>query len=83
MHVTAVDLATPTIADFDLAVSGRRAITDHEMISETVLHPPKMAVVIIESRGISLPSAAVVYHDVLPAAASHRRAIDLIPNGGG
>lgn len=83
MNVTAIDLAAPTIADFDLAVSGRRAVTDHEMISETVLHPAKMAVVVIESGRISLPSTAVVHHDVLPAAASHRSAIDLTANGGG
>ena len=77
VHVPTVDLPAPAIADFDLAVSSRRSVPDHEMISEPVLHSPEMAVIIIEGGCIALTSAAVVHNDILPAAARDGRAINL------
>ena len=77
VHMAAVDLPPPAIADFDLAVAGRSSIADHKMIGEPVLHPPKMTVVIIERGRISLTRSAVVHDDVLPAAARDRGAVDL------
>jgi len=74
VDVPAVDLSPPPVPHFDLAVAGRCAVADHEMIREPVLHPPKMPVVIIERGRVSLPRPAVVDHDVLPAAARDRRA---------
>ena len=81
MDVAAVYLAAPTIAHFDLAVAGRCSITDDEVISEPVLHAANMSMVIIESRGVALSSAAVVDDNVLPASARDRCAIDLIAHG--
>jgi len=80
VDMAAIDLPAPAIADFDLAVAGRCSVADDKMISESVLHPPKMSMVIIERGGVSLPRAAVVDDDVLPAAARDRGAIDLITN---
>ena len=80
MDVAAIDLPAPAIADFDLAIAGRSAIADHEMISESVLHPAKMPVVIIERSGITLTRSAVVHDDILPATTRDRGAIDLISN---
>jgi len=74
----AIDLAPPTIAHLDLAISGRRAVSNHEMISKTVWHPPHISVVVVEYSGVALPRPAVVHDDELPTAAQDRCAIDLI-----
>ena len=81
VDVAAVDLPAPTVADLDLAVAGRRSVADHEMISKSVLHPPKMPVVIIERSRISLTRSAVVHDDVLPATPRDRCPIDLGAHG--
>ena len=78
VDVATVDLASPTIADFDLAVAGRSAVANHEMISEPVLHPADMSMIIVERGGVALPRATIVYDDVLPTALRHRCAVDLI-----
>ena len=78
VHVTAVDLSPPAIAHFNLPVGGRSAVADHEMVSKSVLHSPKMPMVIIERGGVALTRAAVVDDDELPATVRDRRAIDLI-----
>lgn len=80
VDVTAVDLPTPAIADFDFAVAGRRSVADHEMIGQAVGHSPNVPVVIIEGRCVSLPGAAVVNHNVLPTALSDGCPIDLSPH---
>ena len=76
--MTAVDLAPPSIADFDLAVAGRCAVPDNEVIGETVLHAPNMLVVIIKHTRIALPRAAVMHDNELPAAPFHRGTPDCI-----
>ena len=76
--MAAIDLPAPTVPDFDLSIAGRSAVADHEMVCEPVLHPAKMAVVIIECGRVALASSAVVNNDKLPATTRHRRTIDLI-----
>ena len=78
VHVSAVDLAPPAIAHFDLAVAGRGAVADHEMIGETVFHPAHMPVVIIKNTGAALSRATVVHDYELPATSHNRRTIDFI-----
>jgi len=78
VDMAAVDLPPPPVADFDLSITGRSAIADHEMVCEPVLHPAKMPVVIIECGRITLTSSTVVNNDKLPATMRHRRTIDLI-----
>src|SRR5262249_23742379 len=63
MNLTAVDLPAPAIADFDLAIAGRCPVSDHEMIGESILHPPKMPMVIVERRCVSLARSAIVHDD--------------------
>jgi hypothetical protein len=74
-------LAAPAIAYFDLAVAGRGAVADDEMISETVLHPPDMPMIVVERCGIALPCPAVVHDNVLPTTRHDRRTIDLRADG--
>src|SRR3954471_21139767 len=45
VHVTAIDLTSPAVADLDLTISGRCAVADYEMIRQTVLHPTDMSMV--------------------------------------
>lgn len=82
VDVATINLAPPPVAHFDLTITGRSAVADDEMVSEPVLHPAKMTMVIIECGRVSLPGPAVVNNDVLPPAARHRSAIDLAPNRG-
>jgi hypothetical protein len=81
VHVSAIDLAAPAIAHFDLAVSRGRSIPDHEMISKTILHPAHMPMVIIEDARVSLARATIVHHNELPAAPFHWRAPDCFNDG--
>ena len=80
VNMAAVDLPAPTIADFDLPVPGRSSIADDKVVSEPVLHPAKMSMVVIERSGIALTRAAIVHNDVLPATSRNRRTVDLRPN---
>ena len=77
VDVTAIDLATPAIANFDFAVSSGGSISDNEMISKAVLHAADVAVVIIKNSRASLPSPAVVHNNELPAPPHHWRTIVL------
>jgi len=76
VHMAAIDLPPPAIAHLDLPVAGGSPVADDELVGETVLHPPDMAMVVIKDTGVALARAAVVDHDELPAAALHRRVID-------
>ena len=78
VHVAAIDLASPAIADFDLAVTGRCAVADHKMICESVLHATHMLVIIIKHTRIALPRAAIVHDNELPPTPLHRRAPDRV-----
>ena len=73
MHVSAVDLAPPAIANFDLAITGRGAIADDEMIREPILHSAHVPVVIIKHAGVALPGTAIVHNDKFPAIVRHWR----------
>ena len=81
MHVSAVDLAAPAIADFDLAIPSGCPVPDHEMISEAVLHPAHVPMVIIKHARVPLPRAAIVHYDELPATPFHWRASDCFDYG--
>ena len=78
MHVPTINLASPAIADFNLAITRRCSVADYEMIGESILHPPHMPVVIIECASVSLTRAAVMDNNELPTAPFHRRASDRV-----
>jgi len=76
VHVAAVDLAPPPIANLDLAVAGRCSIADDEVIRQPILHPADVPMIIIEHARVSLSRAAVMHDNELPATPFHRRASD-------
>ena len=76
VNMAAVDLTSPSIPDFDLAIAGGCAVPDNEVIGETVLHAANMLVVIIKHTGIALPRAAIVHDNELPTTPFHRRPPD-------
>ena len=81
MHVTTIDLAPPTIAYFNLTVSGGCSVSDYKMIGKAVLHAPHVPVIVIEDPGVTLASAAVMHHNELPATPFHRCASDRVNHG--
>jgi len=81
VHMAAVDLPTPTVADLDLAVAGRCTVSDDEMISHAVQHAANMSMVVIKDARVALARAAVVHDDELPARTRNRRTIDLCAHG--
>ncbi len=78
VHVPAVDLAPPAIPDFDLAIAGRCSIPDHEMIRKPILHTADMPMIIIKHTRVSLPCAAIMHDNELPATPFHWRASDSV-----
>lgn len=78
VHVAAIDLATPTIADFDLSVPRRGAIADHEVIREPVGHLADAEVIVLKRLGIALPRAGIVDHDIPPASSLHAGSVDFL-----
>ena len=76
VHVAAVDLAPPAIAHFDLAVARGSSVANHEMVRKTILHPADVPMIIIKSARVSLPRAAIMHDNELPATPLHWRASD-------
>jgi hypothetical protein len=76
VDVAAVDLPAPPVADLDLAVAGRGAVADHEVVGEAVWHPARVAMVVIENLRVALAGAGVVDHDVTPASPDDRGIAD-------
>jgi len=76
VHMAAVDLTPPTIAHFDLPVARGRSVADHEMVGKTILHPADVPMIIIKNARVSLPRAAIVHHNELPATPFHGCASD-------
>ena len=76
VHMAAVDLAPPAIAHFDLAVARGSSVANHEMVRKTILHPADVPMIIIKSARVSLPRAAIMHDNELPATPLHWRASD-------
>src|SRR4051812_40636546 len=83
VDMSAIDLPTPAIAHLDLSVARGAAVPDHEVIRQTILHPPDATVVIIKRARVALPGAAVVHDDEFPARALDRRAADRVNHTAG
>lgn len=81
VHVTSAHLFTPPGTDFDLTVARGGAVSDDEMVGESVGHFADVRVVIIERLCISLPRSAVVNDDVFPASGGDFSPIDFVTNG--
>lgn len=81
-NMPAVDLALPPVADLDLTVTGAMAVADDEVVGKPVDHMAYTAMVDVENARVPLPRAAVVDHDVFPAATFHRGPVDGIAQGG-
>ena len=76
VNVAAVDLPPPTIANFNFSVARGTAISNDEVVGETILHSAHVPMIIIEHACIALPCATVVHDDELPATPFHRSAPD-------
>ena len=83
VHMAAVDLTLPAVANFDLAVAAGSAVADHKVVGKAVLHPADVPMIIIKSARVPLARAAVVHHNKLPAAPLHRCASDSIDDPSG
>ena len=81
VHVSAIDLAAPAIAHYNLAVSGGCSVSDHKMIGETILHSAHVPMIVVEDAGVALPRAAVMHHNELPATPFDWRAPDRFDDG--
>ena len=66
-NMTAIDLPSPAVADFDLSIPRGISIADDEVVGEAVLHFAHASVIHIENTGVSLAGTAVVNDDVFPA----------------
>jgi len=78
VDMPAVNLAPPTIAYFDLAVAGGCSVANYEMIRKTILHPPDVPMVVIKHARVSLPRAAIMHDNELPATPFDWRASDSV-----
>lgn len=81
VHMSAIDLPAPASSDLDLAIIRRCAVTDDEMVRQSVRHAANVTMIVIENAGVALPRAAVVDDDVLPATTQDASVIDLGPDG--
>lgn len=75
--MAAVDLAAPAVADFNLTVTGRCAVANHEVISEPILHSPDMSMIIIEYPRVALARTTVMDNNKLPTTPLHWSSADL------
>lgn len=82
MNVPTAKLPVPTIANFNLAVPGGGAVTDHKMISKAVRHSPDMPMIIIKDPRVSLSSTAIVDDDIFPSVSLDTRIVDRSPDLG-
>ena len=67
--MASVDLFFPAAADFDFSVARAGAVSDDEVIGQTILHSSSFPVEAIEAGGVSLGGCGVVDDDFPPAVA--------------
>lgn len=67
VNVASVDLATPAVTHFDLAVASGATVANDKMVSQPVFHSPDPAMVIIKYPGVTLSRSTVVYDNEFPA----------------
>ena len=68
-NMTAIDLPSPAVTDFDLSIPRGISIADDEVVGEAILHFAYPPVINIENSSVPLAGAAVVNDDVFPATA--------------
>lgn len=75
-NMTAIDLPSPAVTDFDLSIPRGISIADDEVVGEAILHFAYPPVINIENSSVPLAGAAVVNDDVFPASALNFRVVD-------
>jgi hypothetical protein len=83
MDMSAIDLTPPPIAHFNLPVAGGSAIADHKMISETILHPPYVSMVVVKHASVALPRPTIVDDNEFPAVTRYRCPPNFVDNRAG
>ena len=76
VHVAAINLTPPAVPHLYLAIPSRCSVTDHEMIGQTILHPPDVPMIIIEDARVSLSRPTIVHNYELPTTTFDWRAAD-------
>lgn len=76
VNVASTELAIPPISNFDLAVSRRCTVSDHEMVGQSIGHSADMTMVVIEDAGVTLARPAVVNDNIFPAITADARVIN-------
>ena len=66
--MAAIDLVEPATTDLDFTIAGILAVTDHEMVGQSVFHPATAMGTVINCR-ITAVNTAVMANDDLPAVA--------------
>ena len=80
MHMAAVDLALPAIANFNFAITRGGAIAYDKLVSEAIGHFTDMQMVILEGLGVALACAAVMDDDIPPPVPQDRGVVNLFAN---
>lgn len=80
VYVAAVNLTIPTVPNFDLTVSGRSAVPDNEVVSQSIRHFADMPMIIVENACVPLTSPAVMDDYVFPPVARDASFVDGLPN---
>src|SRR6516225_900538 len=80
VNVPSTELPIPPISNFDLAVSRRCTVSDHEMVGQSVRHSANMTMVVVEDARVTLARPAVVNDDIFPAIAGDACVINCFSN---
>lgn len=72
-----MDLGFPTIANFDLAISGVTSVPDDKVVGHAIFHAANVAMVAVEGIRVSFCRRTVVDDDVFPSAPRNIRSVDL------
>src|SRR5258708_7517131 len=74
--MAAVELPYPAVSNFNLTIARGGAVTNDEMIGQTVRHPAHMAMIIVEDASVTLAGTAVMNDDVFPSVTCDPRIVD-------
>jgi len=81
VNVSACQLLNPSVANFDLAIAGRRTVTDDEMVGQSVWHFAHVAMIIVKDPSVPLSGSAIMDNDIFPSVPGHACVVDCLADG--